>query len=96
MRFVSEPLAPSGDEYLPCVDPADPPLPARFAWRGRVLAIARVVRTWRSSKTDRGDAYLKRHWFEVELEDGSTAQVYFDRAARRGSDRWWLYAVSSL
>jgi phosphoribosylglycinamide formyltransferase-1 len=92
-RFVSEPIEPSGAHFVTPATGMEPPLPATFLWRGRTLEIASIVRTWRSTKTDRGDAYLKRHWFEVVMSDGARAQLYFDRETRRGGDRWWLYTI---
>lgn len=52
-----------------------------------------VLRRWRSTKSDRGDAYLKRHWFELETDNGAKLEVYFDREARRGTPQWWLYTI---
>jgi hypothetical protein len=94
--LISEPLEP-GDEFVDsaALSAGEPPLPRRFRWRHSEVVVATVVRAWRSTKTDRGDTYLKRHWFEVETTDGRTAVVYFDRQARRGAARWWLYTISS-
>jgi hypothetical protein len=95
-RFISEPIEPGGGFVeSPALSSGEPPLPATFMWRGAEIAVARVVRTWRSTKTDRGDAYLARLWFEVETHDGRTAVLYFDRKARAGSPRWWLYTIST-
>jgi hypothetical protein len=95
VSFVGEALAPIG-EVLDASGPArgEPALPASFRWRGETLAIATVARTWRSTKDDRGDTYLKRHWYEAALRDGRTAVIYFDRGARRGAARWWLYTLT--
>lgn len=93
-RFVSAPLVP-GAEFVvsDALSRGEPPLPASFDWAGETLRVGGVTRTWRSTTTDRGDAYLARHWFEVRLDDGRTAVVYFDRHARRGRPRWWLYTL---
>ena len=72
----------------------EPSLPPAFDWNGEELVVREVHKTWRSLKDDRGDTYLKRHWFEFETADGRTAVVYFDRGARRGQPRWWLYTLS--
>jgi hypothetical protein len=61
-----------------------------------VLEVKTIVKLWRTTKEDRGDVYLKRHWFEFATADGRTALVYFDRAAKRGGHRWWLYSISGL
>jgi hypothetical protein len=57
------------------------------------LSIVAVLRRWRSTKSDRGDAYLKRHWFELETDNGARIEVYFDREGRRGAPQWWLYTI---
>lgn len=94
-RFVSESLAADAMSFEPAtIAHGEPPLPSGFIWRGERLAVARVLRTWRSTKEDRGESYLKRHWFEFALPDGRRATVYFDRQARCGSARWWLYALA--
>jgi hypothetical protein len=94
-RFVSEALKPSAA----CVDTGglsrgEPPLPKEFGWREERLVVRGVVRTWRSTTTDRGDTYLARHWFEVTLDDGRTAVLYFDRKSKRDRPRWWLYTIT--
>ena len=92
-RFVSAPIRPDGDELATPAAGGEPPLPAAFDWQGRTLRVASIVRTWRSTKDDRGDVYLKRHWFEILTPEGARAQLYFDRGARRGAARWWLYTI---
>lgn len=72
----------------------EPSLPPAFEWDGTDLVVGEVRKTWRSLKDDRGDTYLKRHWFEFETADGRIAVVYFDRGARRGQPRWWLYTIA--
>lgn len=92
--FVSKPIVPIG--VTTGVDGqgrGEPSLPAAFHFGDEVLAVGRLRRQWRSTKTDRGDVYLKRHWFEFETLDGRRAVVYFDRAARRGSPNWYLYTL---
>lgn len=92
-RFVSRPLEPTGEGFVTAASGNEPPVPAAFLWEDRILSIESVLRAWRSTKTDRGDAYLKRHWFELETETGAKLEVYFDREARRGASRWWLYTI---
>jgi len=95
-RFVSEPLVPS-DEWLdsPALSRGEPALPQRFRRSDDELVIAGVLGTWRSTNTDRGDTYLARHWYELALDDGRVAVIYFDRKARAGRPRWWLYTVTA-
>ncbi|HZW53923.1 MAG TPA: DUF6504 family protein [Candidatus Elarobacter sp.] len=94
-RFVSEALTASAESVdTGGLSRGEPALPKSFAWHGERLAVREVVRTWRSTNTDRGDTYLARHWFEVALDDGRVAVIYFDRKARRGEARWWLYTIT--
>lgn len=89
-RFVSEAIEPAA---LAVAIGGEPQLPPSFTWRGELLEVKNVARTWRSTKEDRGDVYLKRHWFEFESIDGRVVTVYFDRAGKRGQSRWWLYSI---
>ncbi len=95
-HFVGEAIQPSA-QHVDTGAPSrgEPPLPRGFTWRREQLSVREVLRTWRSTKNDRGDTYLERHWYEVALEDGRVAVIYFDRSARRGHPRWWLYSVTS-
>jgi hypothetical protein len=92
-KFVSRPISPSGDRFVTAASGNEPPVPAVFRWDDRTISIVAVTRSWRSTKTDRGDAYLKRHWFELETADGAKVEIYYDREARRGAPRWWLYTI---
>jgi hypothetical protein len=92
-KFVSRPLAPTADGFVTPADGNRPPVPRAFEWEDRRLVITSVVRAWRSTKTDRGDTYLKRHWFELETACGLTIEVYYDREARGKASRWWLYTI---
>jgi hypothetical protein len=90
-RFVSEPIA----VITARTGTANQPdLPAAFRWRDETLEVKILRDAWRSSKTDRGDLYLKRHWFTFETVDGRVATVYFDRSAKRAQPRWSLYAIT--
>ena len=92
-RFIGRPLAPAGENFVTEANGSDPPVPRVFHWEDRTLAIVSVLRTWRSTKNDRGDAYLKRHWFELRTEDGAAIEIYYDRESRRGASPWWLYTI---
>ncbi len=93
-RFVGEAIAPGGDFDVATMARGEPGLPGHFVWRDETLRVVALRRTWRSTKTDRGDVYVKRHWFEISLADGRSAVVYFERQARRGASRWWLYTIA--
>lgn len=92
-RFVSAPLTPAGEGFLTAADASAPPIPKAFSWKEGELHVTSVLRSWRSTKTDRGDTYLKRQWFELETADGSHVEVYYDREARKGASHWWLYTI---
>jgi hypothetical protein len=95
-HFVSEPIDPVAGAFDPAaMSRGEPSLPPEFRWRRERLVVARVLRTWRSTKIDRGDTYLARHWFEIRIADERTAVVYFERHARAGKPRWWLYTITS-
>jgi len=95
MKFVSEAVVPQGDFDGSSVANGEPALPTSFAWRGEVLTVAAVLDTRRGLKEDRGDVYLRKHYYEVELADGRTATFYMDRQAKAGRPRWWLYTISA-
>lgn len=95
-EFVSRPIVPAGAEFFTSATGSEPPVPRAFLWDGRTLVITAVLRTWRSGKKDRGDLYLKRHWFELQTECGLKLEVYYDRESRRGRGPWWLYAVQAF
>ncbi len=94
MSFVGEAIEPDAGTFDPsALTQGLPSLPTGFRWRERQLDVASVTRTWRSSKTDRGDAYLDRVWFEFAIAGGGSAVVYFDKHAKRRGDRWRLYTI---
>ena len=96
MRFISEPIVPAQGTFDPALAAGGAPaLPSSFRWRDQQLVVARLTRTWKTSKLDRGDAYVDRHWFEFDTPAGGSATVYFDRHARGKQPRWWLYTLSS-
>lgn len=94
MTFISAPLVPA-ETYLAtdALSRGEPPVPTAFAYAGETLYVATIVRSWRSTNTDRGDTYLARHWYACDLRDGRTAVVYFNRKAKPGRPRWWLYTL---
>ncbi len=94
MKFVSEAVVPQGEFDGAATGPGEPALPTAFAWRDEILTIAAVTGTRRGLKDDRGESYLKKHYYEVELTDGRTATFYMDRQAKPGRPRWWLYTMS--
>ncbi len=95
MGFISESLEPEAGSFdTAAMARGEPSLPPAFGWRSERIVVDAIRRTWRSTKVDRGDVYLARHWFEFTTPDGRVAIVYFDRQARRGAARWTLYSFS--
>lgn len=95
-KFVSRPLEAAADGFVTPASGSQPPIPRVFRWDERTLVVTAVLRSWRSTKEDRGDRYLKRHWFELETACGLRLEVYYDRDARRGVSPWWIYTVQAL
>jgi hypothetical protein len=94
-HFVSEAIEPKAGSFDPAtIARGEPSLPSDFTWRGEEVAVAEVRKTWRSHKVDRGDKYVKRHYFEFLARDGRTMTVYCERQAKTGAPRWWLYALA--
>jgi hypothetical protein len=94
-KFVGQSIAAAGDGFITPASGSEPPVPRAFRWKGRTFDVSAVLRSWRTTRTDRGDVYLKRHWFELETTSGEKLEVYFDREARRGAPRWWLYSLTA-
>jgi hypothetical protein len=94
MGFIGKPIAPEGALDVAALAQGEPSLPAAFLFGDERLEVRELRKTWRSTKDDRGDTYVKKHWFEFETGDGRMAVVYFDRGARKGAPRWWLYTLT--
>ncbi len=95
MSFVGKALEPQGALDADVLAQGEPSLPRAFTWEADRIEVGTLRKTWRSTKGDRGDSYVKKHWFEFETTDGRVAVVYFDRSARKNAPRWWLYTLSS-
>ena len=91
-RFVSEAIEPDAGSLIAPTQGL-PELPGGFWWRGRLLIVGELIRSWRSTKDDRGDTYLDRLWFDFIAADGARAVVYFDKHAKRRGERWRLYTI---
>jgi hypothetical protein len=96
--FISESIHPEGAFDAAAMARGEPGLPTAFSWRGETYPVTRLVRSWRSLGADRthgsAETYLQRHFYELEVADGSTWVIYFDRQARGNPrDRWRLYTI---
>ena len=96
-RFVSEPMTPeAGSGAVDSMARGEPGLPRAFSWRGEWFEVALVLEQGKSRGEDRGDVYVRKHWYELETTSGLRMRVYFDRnPGRSGSreSRWWVYWV---
>ena len=98
-KFVSEPIKP----VVATADPhamttGGPALPREFTWRGTVLGITAVLRTWHETGPythGSSESYVRKHWFEVETTSNQRAKIYFERQprARKLTRRWWLFSI---
>src|ERR1051325_11110511 len=100
LEFVSEPIEPlTASSDISARSRGEPGLPSRFIWRKTTYEVASVLSTWKSSTRDRGDLYLRRHWFEIQTTSGLRMKLYCERQAKNRAKpkaRWWLYAVSQV
>ncbi len=99
-RFISEAIQPVAEMYDTArMAVGEPGLPREFVWRGRTIAVAAVLRTWRDTgKCRHGspELYVRKHWFEITTTANDTMKIYFDRQPRGGRHgaRWWLFSIS--
>ena len=95
--FVSEAVVPEvGSFDAAAMSRGEPGLPRAFTWRGRRYEVAQVLSTYKTSTPDRGEMYLRRHWFQVRALTGERMTLYCERQAKnrnRPKARWWLYSV---
>lgn len=96
--FVSEPIIPvPGGFDAAAMSRGEPGLPSNFTWRGKGYAVAQLLSTWKTSTPERGELYLRRHWFAVLTTTGERMTLYCERQAKnakRPKARWWLYSMS--
>ncbi|MDQ1256736.1 MAG: hypothetical protein QG656_1336, partial [Candidatus Hydrogenedentes bacterium] len=101
-RFVCEPIEPAPHSTdTAAMARGEPGLPGRFVWRGTEYAVEAVLRTWKETGACRhgsGEQYVRKHWFEARMTDGSEMKIYFERQARSTRERkirWWLHTVTT-
>ena len=101
MEFVSDPIAPYGSGFdTVAMGRGEPGLPSAFTWRQVPYEIDERLRAWKESQREggraRGELYLRRHYYELRMTDGSVWTVYFVRqpsAPRASRSRWFLYTI---
>ena len=96
-EFISEPIEPVvGTFDASAMSRGEPGLPDKFTWRGKHYSVLHVIRKWKSSTAERGEMYLRRHWFCVETATGQRMTLYCERQAKNAKKpkaRWWLYTM---
>jgi hypothetical protein len=100
-HFISEPLKPRGPFNTVAMSRGEPGLPEAFEWHGRVYRVSVCLNQWKKSEREGvrtgGELYLRRHYYELRMSDGSIWVVYFVRQTpRTGSPkaRWFLYTTT--
>lgn len=98
-QFIGEAIQPVGETMDAArMSRGEPGLPRQFQWRSRTIQIARVLKTWRETGPchhGSGEAYARRHWFELLTDSGDVLNIYFERQprSRGGKRRWWLFTL---
>lgn len=98
-QFVSEPIQPAPGAFdTAAMSRGEPGLPRQFTWRGHLYTPAQTLRTWKTSTRDRGELYLRRHWFQLLTATGETMTIYCERQTRnpgKPRQRWYLYTITA-
>jgi hypothetical protein len=98
-RFISEAITPVDASFdTSSMSSGEPGLPTRFVWRGTQYEVVRVIEKWKTTGACRhrsGERYVRRHWFRVEVTDGTQMDMYFDRQSqsKQKKQRWWLASI---
>ncbi|HSV14733.1 MAG TPA: DUF6504 family protein [Tepidisphaeraceae bacterium] len=97
-EFVSEPITPEAASFdTSAMSRGEPGIPRRFTWRAQTYEVAALLSTWKTSTRERGELYLRRHWFEIQTKDDRRMTLYCERQkkmAKKPKQRWWVYSVS--
>ena len=95
--FVSEAVTPEPGSFdAAAMSRGEPGLPRAFTWRGRRFEVVQTLSTWKTSSRERGELYLRRHWFEVRVASGERMTLYCERQTKNRKQpkaRWWLYKM---
>lgn len=71
-------------------------MPTAFVWRGQRYDVKHAEASKRVTGTDRGDTYVRRHYYDVETSDALRMSLYFERnpSDRSKPKAWWLYTFT--
>jgi RimJ/RimL family protein N-acetyltransferase len=95
--FISERITlEPGSSDVSAMSRGEPGVPKAFVWRGSRFETAHLVLTRRDMGTDRGDVYVRRHYYEIETTDQLRMVLYFERnpSDRTKRKAWWLYTLA--
>ena len=95
--FVSERIAPEPGYFdIAAMARGEPAAPRAFVWRGQRYDVARAQPAKRVMGSDRGDSYVRRHYYDVETTDALRMSLYFERnpSDRSKPKAWWLYTFT--
>jgi hypothetical protein len=98
-HFVSEAIQPVVETIdTTRMAPGAPGLPQQFRWRRETISIVKVLKIWHDTgpcRNGSGEAYVRKHWFEVETASGTKMKIYFERQPKSGKSksRWWLFSI---
>jgi len=96
-EFISELLTPASHLDTARMSRGEPGLPESFLWRNQEVRVVEVLKSWKESGPcthGSGELYLRKHWYQLRMEGGTTWTLYFERKSRSARDRthrWWLY-----
>ena len=100
-KFISAALQPVVGTIEPVrMSIGEPGLPRQFRWGAKSIRIVKVLRTWREAGSchhGSGESYIRKHWFEVVTDSGTTMKIYFERQARgrQIKKRWRLFTIDA-
>jgi RimJ/RimL family protein N-acetyltransferase len=96
-QFISERIVPDTGMFdVATMSRGEPSLPTSFRWREQRYHVARTLSTHRQMGEDRGDKYVRRHYYDIETTDALRMSLYFERNPSSPSKRkeWWLYTLT--
>jgi hypothetical protein len=96
-EFVGEALIPTPGSFdATAMARGEAGCPREFTWRGETHQLAELLSSWKGTGKDRGETYLRRHWFRIRTTGGLTLSIYCERQSRntrKPNARWWVYTV---
>jgi RimJ/RimL family protein N-acetyltransferase len=96
-QFVSERVVPEAGGFdTSGMARGEPSVPTTFVWREQRYRVAQTLAKRRTMGEDRGDSYVRRHYYDIETDDKLCMSLYFERnPSDRGKRKvWWLYTVT--